>query len=262
MRVFLLGLVALAGLLRSEEAQAAEARVAVASNFVAPMQALADAFSKKTGHQVVVASGATGKLYAQIKNGAPFDALFAADEKAPAALETEGLAVQGSRFTYAIGKLALYSSKPNYVDSAGKVLQAGKFQHLAVANPKLAPYGAAAMAVLGKLGLTTAITPKLVEGENIAQTLQFVVSGNAELGFVAWSQLLEAGKPRAGSFWLVPEELYPPIRQDAVLLHRGAHNDAAGALIDFVKTEAARGLIVRYGYAVTARAASPDATRK
>ncbi|MFZ5897251.1 MAG: molybdate ABC transporter substrate-binding protein [Myxococcota bacterium] len=240
-------------------ARAGEVQVAVASNFSGPMQVLGDEFFKASGHRATIVSGATGKLYAQIKNGAPFDAMLSADDRAPRQLENDGLAVPGSRFTYALGKLVLYSAKQNLVDDQGAVLRSKSFEHLAIANPKVAPYGSAAIAVLTRLGLLAAIRPKLVEGENIAQTLQFVASGNAELGFVAWSQLLVEGKPRAGSFWLVPESLYPAIRQDAVLLKRGENKVAAKQLIEFLKSETARQIIARSGYSL---APVPSAQRK
>lgn len=235
-------------------ANAEEARVAVASNFVQPMRALSEAFSKRTHHRTVVISGATGKLYAQVKNGAPFDVLLAADEKTPRAIEDEGLAARGTRFTYAVGKLVLYSAQPNFVDAHGEVLRAKRFEHLAIANPKLAPYGSAAISVLKQLNLLQALEPKLALGENIAQTLQFVESGTAELGFVAWSQVLNAGKPRAGSFWVVPEHLYPAIRQDAVLLRKAEGNSAARAFIEFLKSDLARRLIAEAGYALPPKA--------
>ncbi|HET7542584.1 MAG TPA: molybdate ABC transporter substrate-binding protein, partial [Polyangiaceae bacterium] len=193
-------------------AAAAEIQVAVASNFTGPMQELARQFEQKTGDHVVLVSGATGKLAAQIEQGAPFELLLAADERTPSRLESAGLTVPGTRFTYAFGKLALYSSKSGFVDGKGAVLRGGHFRHLALANPKLAPYGAAAIAVLKQLQLLDSLQPKLVEGENISQTLEFVTTGNAELGFVALSQILLAGKPRAGSYWLVPESMYAPIR--------------------------------------------------
>ncbi len=247
----------LAVALLGSTARAAEVHVAVASNFASTMQSLAGEFEKKTGHRALLSSAATGKLYAQISNGAPFDVFLAADEKTPAALEADGLALPGSRFTYALGRLALFSAKPGYVDAQAAVLRSGGFQHLAIANPKLAPYGAAALAALAKLGVLSAVRPKLVHGENIAQALQFVVSGNAELGFVAWSQLLVNGKPRAGSFWLVPEALYPPIRQDAVLLRRAAKSSAAAALLEFLKSDSAARSLASYGYALPAKAAAP-----
>lgn len=230
--------------------RAAEVQVAVAANFTAPMQRIAADFEQATGHKTRLAFGATGKFYAQIKNGAPFEVLLAADDDTPAKLEKEGFAVAGSRFTYAIGQLALWSAKPGYIDARGAVLKQGGFGHLAIANPKLAPYGAAAVETLNKLGLLAALQPKFVQGENIAQTYQFVSTGNAELGFVAVSQVVENGKLKSGSAWIVPASLHSPIRQDAVLLTPGKDNPAAAALISFLKTDRARAVIQSYGYAL------------
>jgi molybdate transport system substrate-binding protein len=227
---------------------AAEVQVAVAANFTAPMQLIAADFEKATGHKAQLSFGATGKFYAQIKNGAPFEVLLAADDETPAKLEKEGAAVAGSRFTYAIGQLALWSAKPGYVDDKGAVLKQGTFAHLALANPKLAPYGAAAVETLTKLGLLGSIESKFVQGENIAQTFQFISTGNAELGFVALSQVYEGGKLKSGSAWLVPSALHTPIRQDAVVLTQGKDNPAAAALLKFLKTDQARAVIKSYGY--------------
>lgn len=234
--------------LLSPVAAAADVQVAVASNFTAPMQAIAAEFEKATGHQAKLSFGSTGKFYAQIKNGAPFDVLLAADDEAAAKLEREGLAASGSRFTYAIGQLALWSAKPGYVDDKGEVLKKGALEHLAIANPKLAPYGAAAVETLNKLGLLATLQPKFVQGENIAQTFQFVSSGNAELGFVALSQVVEGGKLKSGSAWRVPPNLHAPIRQDAVILTRGKNNPAALALMKYLKEDKARAIIRAYGY--------------
>jgi molybdate transport system substrate-binding protein len=231
-------------------ALAAEVNVAVAANFTAPMQKIAADFEQATGHRAQLAFGATGKFYAQIKNGAPFEVLLAADDETPAKLEKEGAAVSGSRFTYAIGRLALWSAKPGYVDAKGEVLKKGAFEHLAIANPKLAPYGAAAVESLGKLGLLGSIEPKFVQGENIAQTFQFISTGNAELGFVALSQIVEGGKLKSGSAWIVPASLHAPIRQDAVVLTQGKANPAAAALLSFLKTDQTRAVIKSYGYAM------------
>jgi molybdate transport system substrate-binding protein len=227
---------------------AAEVQVAVAANFTAPMQAITADFEQATGHQAKLAFGSTGKFYAQIKNGAPFDVLLAADDETPARLEKEGAAVAGSRFTYAVGRLALWSAKPGYVDGQGAVLRQGAFRHLAIANPRLAPYGAAARETLNTLGLLAALQPRFVQGENIAQTFQFVSTGNAELGFVALSQVFEGGKLKRGSAWVVPVELHVPIRQDAAILARGRNNPAAQALMKYLKTDKARAIIKAYGY--------------
>jgi molybdate transport system substrate-binding protein len=231
-------------------AHAGEVQVAVAANFAGPMEKLAAQFQKDTGHKAVVASGATGKFYAQIRNGAPFEVLLSADDETPARLEAEGQAVAKSRFTYAIGRLVLWSAKANYVDAAGAVLKTGDFTHLAIANPKTAPYGAAATAVIDKLGLTARLQPRLVQGENIAQAFQFASTGNAELGFVAQAQVWRDGKFTAGSGWIVPATMHAPIRQDAALLTRGAKNPAAQALLDYLRTDKAKALIRAYGYEV------------
>jgi molybdate transport system substrate-binding protein len=235
---------------RAHPALAADVSVAVAANFTAPMQNIAVDFEKATGHQAKLAFGATGKFYAQIKNGAPFEVLLAADDQTPRKLEYEGYAVSGSRFTYAIGQLALWSAKAGYVDDKGEMLKQGAFEHLAIANPKLAPYGVAAVETLTRLGLLGSVESKFVTGENIAQAFQFVSTGNAELGFVALSQVYVDGKLRSGSAWIVPASLHAPIRQDAVMLVKGKDNPAATALIRYLKTEKARAVIKSYGYAL------------
>lgn len=235
-------------LLLSPFARADEAQVAVAANFTAPMKAIVAEFEKATGHKVALSFGATGKFYAQIKNGAPFQVFLSADDETPAKLEQEGLAVPGSRFTYAVGTLVLWSARPDFVDVKGEVLSRGAFTHLAVANPKLAPYGAAAMETLDKLGLASSLQPKLVQGENIAQTHQFISSGNAELGFVALSQVMKDGRISSGSAWIVPAEMHRTIRQDAVILTAGRDNAAAKALLQFLRTSAATAIIRSYGY--------------
>jgi len=223
-------------------------QVAVAANFTAPIQAIAKDFEKDTGHKLVASFGATGQFYAQIKNGAPFEVFLAADDSTPAKLEQEKAVVPGSRFTYAIGKLALWSPKDGYVDAKGEVLKKGGFQHLSIANPKTAPYGLAATQVLDKLGLKDKLTGRIVEGQNIGQAYQFVSSGNAELGFVALSQIYKDGKVTAGSAWIVPADLYEPIRQDAVILEKGKDNAAAKALVDYLKGPKAAAVIKAYGY--------------
>ena len=230
-------------------ASAAEVSAAVAANFTRPAEELAAAFTAKTGDNVVFSFGATGGLYTQISQGAPFEVFLAADDKRPALAVSEGLGVSGTVFTYAVGKLALYSPTLDLTDGAA-VLAGGNFQHLAIADPATAPYGAAAMEVIDKLGLAAALAPKQVTGENISQTLQFVESGNAELGFVALSQV--AGKS-AAQVWLVPAEDYAPIRQDAVLLKAGEANPAARAFLDFLKGDEARVIIEAYGYEMGTR---------
>lgn len=230
-------------------ARAAEVQVAVAANFSAPMQAIAEAFEKDSGHKAKLAFGSTGRFYAQIKNGAPFEVLLSADDETPAKLVQEGAAEATSRFTYAIGRLVLWSSKPGFVDAKGEVLRRGQYGKLAVANPKAAPYGRAAIETLTQLGLLAAAEPKFVQGENIAQTFQFVSTGNAELGFVALSQVMKDGKVQEGSAWIVPADLHEPIRQDAVLLAAGRGNPAAQALLDYLKGDKAKSAIRAYGYA-------------
>jgi len=229
-------------------AQAAEVQVAVAANFTAPMQKIAAEFERDTGHKAQLAFGATGKFYAQIRNGAPFELLLAADAATPARLEQDGAIVPGSRFTYAIGRLVLWSPQAGLVDERGEVLKRGGFSHLAVASPKTAPYGAAAVAVLQRLGLAEALAGKLVTGENIAQTYQFVASGNAELGFVALSQVWAEGRLAGGSAWRVPPDLHEPLRQDAVILAAGRDKPAARALADYLRGAKAVAIIKSYGY--------------
>ncbi|MBB6578544.1 molybdate transport system substrate-binding protein [Comamonas odontotermitis] len=230
-------------------AQADEVAVAVAANFTAPMQKIAAQFEKDTGHKATLSFGATGKFYAQINNGAPFGILLAADDTTPEKLAKEGKAVDASRFTYAIGQLVLWSKQANYVDGKGEVLKTGDYQHIAIANPKLAPYGLAAMQTLDKLGLTAQVQPKVVQGENIGQTYQFAASGNAQLGFVALSQVMEGGQLREGSAWVVPEAMHEPIRQDAIVLNSAKDNAAAKALMEYLKGDKARAVIKSYGYA-------------
>lgn len=235
-------------LLVSATAFADEVQLAVAANFTAPMKQIAADFEKDTGHKALMSFGATGKLYAQIINGAPFDVFLAADDETPAKLEREGGAVNGSRFTYAIGKLVLWSAQPGLVDPQGEVLRKNQFIKIAIAAPKLAPYGAAAVETMTRLGLLAKLAPKLVSGESIGQTYGFISTGNAELGFVALSQVYEGGKLRSGSAWIVPESLHNAIRQDAVLLSKGKDNKAALSLMAFLKTEKARAVIRSFGY--------------
>lgn len=227
---------------------AAEAQVAVAANFAEPIKAIAAVLEKTTGHTIKITLGATGKLYAQIKNGAPFDVLLAADSTATAKLEVEEVAVRGSRFTYATGRLVLWSSREGRVDDQGAVLRSPDLGKVAYAAPKVAPYGIAAVETMDRLGLRAALAPKLVQGESIGQTFNFVHTGNADVGFVALSQVLHQGRLRSGSMWLVPDSVHSPIRQEAVLLKRGAGNEAARALMQLLKEPATRSLIRTYGY--------------
>jgi len=222
--------------------------VAVAANFGAPMQKIAAAFERDTGHRAVLALGSTGRFYAQVRAGAPFQVLLAADDETPARLEQEGLAVPGSRFTYAVGRLVLWSATPGVVDPQGQVLQRPGGGKLAIADPRLAPYGAAAVQAMEKLGVAAQLRPRLVQGENIAQAWQFVSTGNAAMGFVALSQVMVDGRIGQGSAWLVPAGLHQSIRQDAVLLARGAGNPAAAALLAYLRGDTARAIVRAHGY--------------
>jgi molybdate transport system substrate-binding protein len=236
-------------------AQAGEVTVAVAANFTAPMQKIAKAFEQDTGHKAQLAFGATGKFYAQIKNGAPFAVLLAADDETPARLEKEGLALADTRFTYATGRLALWSKQANVVDDKGEVLRSNSLNKIgihkiAIADPKLAPYGIAAMEVIHKFGVQASVTPKLVQGESIGQTYQFVSTENAQLGFVALSQISVDGRITQGSAWVVPQHLHTPLKQDAVLLNAGKDNAAAHALLKYLQGDTAKAIITSYGYAL------------
>lgn len=238
------------GVLYALSVQAGEVRVAVAANFAVPMQQIVQNFEKQTGHKVKLSIGSSGRFYAQIHNGAPFDVFLSADEKLPELLEKEQLAVSGSRFVYAQGKLVLWSADDKLVDAKGLVLSDGRFRKLAYADPKLAPYGLAAQQVLKSLKLEQQVQNKLVMGESVTQAWQFVATGNAELGFVALSQILQDGKVITGSYWLVPEQLYQVIQQSAVLLQSAQDKLASQALLDYLKSTEARALIQKFGYAL------------
>jgi molybdate transport system substrate-binding protein len=225
---------------------AAETKIAVAANFTAAAKDIANAFEAKTGHKAVLAFGSTGKLYTQIANGAPFEAFLAADQKRPQKGEAEGLAVPGSRFTYAKGRIVLFSVDAKLIDDEGKVLgKPDAFTKLAITNPKTAPYGAAAVEAMEKLKVYAGVKAKLVRGDNLAQTYQFIVTKNAQLGFVAYSQVV---KTEGGSKWVVPDNLYAPIRQDAVLLKTGKNSEAAKAFLTFLKSDEAHAILKSYGY--------------
>jgi molybdate transport system substrate-binding protein len=239
----LLPLFVLAGTARADEVQ-----VAVAANFTAPLQKIAPEFERDTGHKLVPAFGSTGKFYAQIRNGAPFEVFLAADDETPTRLAKEGAAVAATQFTYAKGKLVLWSAKPAIVDDQGAVLKRGGFDHIAIASPKLAPYGAAALEAMQALGVAASLQPKLVTAENIGQAFQFVKSGNALLGFVALSQVMKDGQIAEGSAWVLPTSLYRPIGQDAVILEKGKGKPAAEALMKYLKGDKARAIIRSYGY--------------
>jgi molybdate transport system substrate-binding protein len=230
--------------------QADEVHVAVAANFTAPMKVIAAQFEKETGHTVAMTFGATGKFYAQIKSGAPFDVFLSADDETPVRLEKEGLAVAGTRFTYATGRLALWSARANFVDAKGEVLKTGTFANIALASPKLAPYGAAAVEALKNLGLLTTLEPKFVQGESIGQTYSFVSTGNAVLGFVALSQVFEDGKIKSGSGWVVPAHLHTALHQDVVLLTKGKTSAGATAFMSYLKADKTKAVIRFYGYEV------------
>lgn len=244
-RIVLAGALGLCAL----RADAGEVRVAVAANFTAPLKEIAALFQADTGHTVQASYGATGKFYAQIRNGAPYDVLLAADDATPARMAAEGLAQGPSRFTYAVGRLVLWSRAPGTVDAKGEVLN-GPFGKLAIANPRLAPYGAAAQETLQNLGLWNRVQSRIVMGENISQTLQFADSGAADLAFVARSQTLRDGKPVGGSVWIVPQTLYAPIRQDAILLAQPQDKAAAVAFMKYLKSAKAVRVIRRFGYAL------------
>ncbi len=240
------GLVALLlGLVTAGPTAADEIRVAVASNFTEAIRAIAWRFEQQTRHKIILVSGSTGKHYAQIRNGAPFEAFFAADARRPRLLQEEGAIQPGSRFTYAMGKLVLWSPDVDAVGQEGSVLEQGGFRYLALANPRLAPYGKAAREVLENRGLWQILQHRMVRGENIGQTYQFVESGNAELGFVARSQVKRPGRPADGSWWDIPQALYSPIEQQAVLL---TDNPVARDFLAFVRSAEVMEVIRSYGY--------------
>jgi molybdate transport system substrate-binding protein len=219
--------------------------VAVASNFTRAITAISQRFENSSGHKVKLIFGSTGKHYAQIHNGAPFDAFFAADSLRPQLLEQQGLAKAGSRFTYAIGKVVLWSPDKHYIDPQADILEQGTFYYLAIANPKLAPYGKAAMEILQKRGVWDRLRQRLVQGENIGQTYQFIKSGNAKLGFVAYSQIKQQDGMVNGSYWIAPKTMHTPIQQQALLLKEGR---AARAFLAFVRSPEILKLIHDYGY--------------
>lgn len=238
-------------LLAGSPAEAGEVTVAVATNFLNPLKRLTQEFQKRQGHTVRIVSGSTGKLYAQIMHGAPFDVFLAADAERPRKLAElhPPRAVPDTRFTYALGKLVLWSRDPERLSGDGVAFLQGKqFNHLAMANPDTAPYGRAAKSFLERLKLSGELAPLIVQGENIGQAFQFTATGNAEIGLVALSQIMDPRIKINGSQWTVPDHLYDPIEQDAILLTRGQTNPAASAFLDFLKSAAARALIQSYGY--------------
>lgn len=223
-------------------------RVAVASNFAGPMREIARLFTSQSGHQVEMVASSSGKIYAQVRHGAPFDVFLSADQSKPSALVASGLAVAGSQFTYALGRLVLWSTNPSLIDNSPEIIRRGDFRILAIANSLLAPYGEAAVEVLQKLGVFDEVAAKLVRGENIAQTFQFVKTGSADLGFIALAQLRDTGLAVSGSQWPVPETMHRPIRQDAVLLTSAAEKKAALALMRFLQSDQIRQVIAASGY--------------
>ena len=229
-------------------AQAAEIKVAVASNFANTLKEIAVEFQRDTGHQLAITPGATGKFYAQISNGAPFDVFLSADDETPRKLAQEGKAIAASQFTYATGRLALWSPSPDLVDKNADILKTDKFKYIAIANAKVAPYGQAAVQTMQKLGVLSKIEPRVVQGESIAQTFQFVSTGNAQLGFVALSQIFENGKIKTGSAWIVPEEMHEQLKQDAVVLQSCKNTSACQALMDYLKSEKIKKMMSSYGY--------------
>ncbi|CAN7198452.1 molybdate ABC transporter substrate-binding protein [Phenylobacterium sp. LjRoot225] len=245
-RSLLGALCALAFASAAAPALAADTQVAVAANFTEPAKEIATAFTAATGHKALLSFGSSGQFYAQLAHGAPYEVFLSADAERPKKAEQEGLGVPGTRFTYAVGKLVLYSKTPGLADR-GAALKSGAFVKLAVADPTSAPYGAAAIQTLQKLGVYEAVKPKIVTGSSITQTYQFVATGAADLGFVALSQVI--GEP-GGSPWLVPQAHYAPIDQQAILLLTGQKNPAATAFVAFLKTPQARAIIKRYGYEI------------
>jgi molybdate transport system substrate-binding protein len=229
---------------------AATTLITVASDFTKPMTEIAAEFEKATGHTAKLSFGSSGKAFAQIQSGGPFEVYLSASEKYPLELEKSGHVVAGSRFVYAIGKLVLWSAKPGYVDDKGEILKTGNFKHIALADPTHAPYGVVAEEVMKSLGVLDKLRPMFVMGENISQTFQFVSTGNAELGFVAFAQVIDinTGKIGKGSGWIIPDNLHGPFNQTAVLLKKGAENPAALALVDFLKSPTALAIIEKYGF--------------
>jgi len=227
--------------------RAAETQVAVAANFTEPAKEIAAAFAAATGHKAVLSFGSSGQFYSQMARGAPYEVFLSADADRPKKAEQDGLGVPGTRFTYAVGRLVLYSTTPGLVDGQGAVLRSGRFAKIAIADPAAAPYGVAAVQTLQKLGVYPALKSRIVMGSSITQAYQFVATGAAEVGFVALSQVI---KEPAGSRWLVPAADHAPIDQQAILLFTGQKNPAASAFLKFLKTPKALEIIRRYGYEV------------
>lgn len=229
---------------------AGEVKIAVAANFLNTLHILAPVFEKNTGHRLLISAGSTGKLYAQLHHGAPFDVFLAADDKHPALLEKEGLVMPGRRITYAVGRLVLWGARPLPLQEGAQLLQQPDIRHIAIANPATAPYGRAAYQALNAMGIWHTLQPRIVQGDDVGQVFQFVASANAQLGFVALAQVLNPKNTFSKDYWQVPEELYDPIVQDMVLLKKAENNRAAHAFVDFMQTAQARTLIQQAGYKV------------
>jgi molybdate transport system substrate-binding protein len=229
-------------------ASAGELHIAVAANFTKPIKQLEQIFEEQYAHSLTISLGSTGQLYAQIQHGAPYEVFLAADTKRPQLLIDKGMAINESFFIYAVGQLVLWSTQADLIDRDAQILKSGNFQHIAIANPKAAPYGAAAQQVLQKQGVWESLQTKIVQGNNITQTYQFVATGNAELGFIALSQYRVTEEKLKGSHWQVPQTLYDPIEQGAVLLKKGATNPIAQAFLDFLQSPAAVKVIKDFGY--------------
>ncbi len=232
-------------------ALAEDALIAVAANYAGAVSAVADAFAKDTGHSVQIATGATGKLFAQIKEGAPFAVMLSADARTPARIEAEGFGVAGTRFTYAVGKLTLWSHDADRIGADPRAaLVAKDTLYIAIANPDLAPYGIAARETLQAMGLWDALQAKIVMGQNVGQTFSLVDSGAAQVGFVATSGVQIPGVVAKGSHYDIPQEMFAPIRQDAILLKPGKDNPAARAFLDYLRGDTAKAIAQSYGYGV------------
>lgn len=244
MRLLLAALICVA----AGTAHAGDILVAVTASFTSPMQKIAAAFEAQTIHRVKLSIGSTGGFHTQIRNGAPYDILIAADDDVPAQLQAEGLAVAGSRFTYARGQLVLWSADASMVDGAGKVLLEGRFDKIAIASPKNSAYGRAAIEAIEHNGLYAKYIPRIVQAENIGQAFQLVASGNVPLGLVSLSQVMADGKISRGSAWIVPVSMHAPMRQDAAVLRPGAANPAAAEFAAFIRSDKARAIIRASGY--------------
>ncbi len=229
---------------------AGEVKVAVAANFLNTLHILAPVFEKNTGHHLLISAGSTGKLYAQLHNGAPYDVFLAADDKHPALLEKEGLVMPGRRITYAVGRLVVWSGRSMPSQEGAQIFQQSGIRHIAIANPATAPYGRAAYQALNTMGLWHILKPRIVQGDDVGQVFQFVASANAQLGFLALAQVLNPKNTFSRDYWLVPEDLYDPIVQDMVLLKKAENNSAAYAFVVFMQAAQARTLIQQAGYKV------------